>query len=230
MGWQAGPVIEDWWPLFGLRLRTPHVELRLPREDEVVALAQVAADGVHAPDERPFLTPWTEAGPLARAREVLGGHWERLADWQPGVWRLGLGVFARDEGEPLGMVTLRATAFAVRREVSTSSWLGLAHHRRGYGTQARAALLTLAFDHLDAACAVTEVFPDNAASHGVSRGLGYEPDGISRDVRDGEVLVSDRLRLWRATWDDPDRRAARPAVEVTGLGPCRELLGLTDPS
>ncbi|GAA4686656.1 GNAT family protein [Nocardioides nanhaiensis] len=223
-------MLEDWWPLFGLVLRTPRVELRLPREPEVVALAELAADGVHAPGERPFLTPWTEAGPLARAREVLGGHWERMADWQPEVWRLGLGVFGVDDGEPRGMVTLRATEFASRREVSTSSWLGLAHHRRGYGTQARVALLTLAFDHLGAACATTEVFPDNAASQGVSRALGYEHDGISRDVREGEVLVSDRLRLWRTTWDEPDRRATRPAVQVLGLQPCRELFGLADPS
>lgn len=229
-------MLEDWWPLFGLVLRTPRVELRLPREPEAVALAELAADGVHAPGERPFLTPWTEAGPLARAREVLGGHWERMADWQPDAWRLGLGVFGVDdvdggeEGRPLGMVTLRATGFAVRRDVSTSSWLGLPHHRRGYGTEARTALLTLAFDHLGAACATTEVFPDNAASQGVSRALGYEADGISRDVRDGEVLVSDRLRLWRTTWDDPARRAARPAVEVRGLDPCRQLFGLADPS
>lgn len=232
-------MLEDWWPLFGLVLRTPRVELRLPREPQAVALAGLAADGVHAPGERPFLTPWTESGPLARAREVLGGHWERLAGWQPDAWRLGLGVFGVDgvdggdgdeEGQPLGMVTLRATEFSVRREVSTSSWLGLRHHRRGYGTEARAALLTLAFDHLGAECATTEVFPDNAASQGVSRALGYEHDGISRDVRDGEVLVSDRLRLWRATWDEPQRRAARPAVEVRGLEPCRTLLGLADPA
>ncbi|MGZ4444594.1 MAG: hypothetical protein ACXVXC_15635 [Nocardioidaceae bacterium] len=45
-------------------------------------------------------------------------------------WRLGLGVFAPD-GEPLGMVTLRARDFPVVREVTTSSWLGLRHHGQG---------------------------------------------------------------------------------------------------
>ncbi|WP_425460855.1 GNAT family N-acetyltransferase [Lapillicoccus jejuensis] len=48
----------------------------------------------------------------------------------------------------IGQVTLRARDFAVTREVSTGSWLGLGHHRQGYGTEARTALLALAFDHL----------------------------------------------------------------------------------
>lgn len=29
----------DHWPLLGLRLTTPHLELRLPGEDELAALA-----------------------------------------------------------------------------------------------------------------------------------------------------------------------------------------------
>ena len=213
----------DLWPTYGLRLTTPRLALHLPSEDELSALARLAAAGVHAPGERPFLTPWTEGTPEERAREVLGGHWSRLADWTPDDWRLGLGVFLRTgerTGEPVGMVTLRARDFAVVREVTTSSWLGLAHQRQGYGTEARAALLTLAFDHLGATDATTEVFPDNHASQGVSRKLGYEPDGISRDRRGDEVLVSDRLRLTADRW-----AATRPdvAVEVSGLDAALEM-------
>lgn len=206
-------VAADLWPPYGITLTTPRLSLHLPSDDELDSLARLAAAGVHAPGERPFLTPWTEGTPEERAREVLGGHWWRLGDWTPDDWRLGLGVFLRT-GEPLGMVTLRARDFAVVREVTTSSWFGLAHQRQGYGTEARTALLTLAFDHLGATDATTEVFPDNHASQGVSRKLGYEPDGISRDRRGDEVLVSDRLRL------TADRWAARPRdveVEVSGL-------------
>ena len=50
-------------------------------------------------------------------------------------------------------------------------------------------MLALAFEHLSAEAAVTEVFQDNHASQGVSRKLGYEHDGISRDARGDEVLV-----------------------------------------
>jgi RimJ/RimL family protein N-acetyltransferase len=100
----------------------------------------------------------------------------------------------------------------VVREVVTRSWLGLAHHGQGYGTEARAGALTLAFDHLGATDATSEVFQDNHASQGVSRKLGYRPDGISRDARGDEALVSDRVRLTADRWAETDR----PAVEVVG--------------
>lgn len=96
------------------------------------------------------------------------------------------------------------------RQVTTSAWLGVDHQGRGYGTEARAGLLNLAFDHLGATAALTEVFQD---SQGVSRKLGYERDGISVDGRDGEAVVSDRLRLTLQRW----RQHKRPAVTVDGL-------------
>ncbi|GAB3681441.1 GNAT family N-acetyltransferase [Angustibacter aerolatus] len=204
-------MLADHWPTYGLRVETERLRLRLPDDGELAALASLAAEGVHEPGERPFLTPWTEGGPDERAREVLRGHWADLAGWRPDRWALGLGVFTPD-GEPLGQVTLRGDDFGVVREVRTSSWLGLRHHRRGYGTEARTAVLALAFDHLGARSALSEVFPDNHASQGVSRRLGYEPDGVSWDARDGEALRSDRLRLTRERWladEHPDVRVAR---------------------
>ncbi|MFC4108995.1 GNAT family N-acetyltransferase [Micromonospora zhanjiangensis] len=213
-------MLVDLWPQFGLVIRTPRLELRLPREEELVALAHLAGRGVHRPDERPFLTPWTDGGPEDRARVVLRGHWSQLAGWRPEAWQLGLGVFL--DGDPLGVVTLRARDFPVVREATTASWLGLEHQGNGYGTEARIGLLTLAFDHLGANAALTEVFQDNHASQGVSRKLGYEPDGISVDARGDEALVSDRLRLTRQKWD----RQQRPTVTVDGLAACRLAFGL----
>lgn len=117
---------------------------------------------------------------------------------------------------------MRAQNFRVRREVKTESWLGIDFHRRGLGTEARAALLHLAFAELGAECAVSEVFQDNLASQGVSRRLGYRSDGIFRDVRDGRVVVSDRLRLDRQDW----ARGERMNVAVTGLAPCIAHFGI----
>ncbi|MET8352415.1 MULTISPECIES: GNAT family N-acetyltransferase [unclassified Micromonospora] len=213
-------MLADLWPQYGLIISTSRLELRLPRDEELAALAQLAGDGVHRADERPFLTPWTDGSPEDRARSVLQGHWDQLAGWSAARWRLGLGVF--HHGRPLGVVTLRANDFAVVREVTTSAWLGLDHQGRGYGTEARVGLLTLAFDHLGARAARTEVFQDNHASQGVSRKLGYEHDGISVDARGDEALVSDRLRLTRQTWT----RQQRPAVRVDGVAACRPMFGL----
>ncbi|GAA2144275.1 GNAT family protein [Nocardioides koreensis] len=211
-------MLSDLWPTFRLRITTPRLQLRLPRDEEVAELAALAGRGVHPPTERPFLTPWTDGSAEDRARFVLREHWSQLSGWSVESWRLGLGVFA-PSGEALGVVTLRARSFRVVREVTTASWLGLPHQGQGLGTEARIGLLTLAFDHLDADAALTEVFRDNHASQGVSRRLGYEPDGISRDARGSEVLVSDRLRLSRSRWD----AVPRPGVVVDGLEACRHM-------
>jgi RimJ/RimL family protein N-acetyltransferase len=211
-------VLADAWPTFALRIHTPRLTLRLPAEEELPALAEVAAAGVHRPDERPFLTPWTETTPENRARIVMQGHWEDLAAWTPENWVLGLGVYLPDD-VPIGMVTLAARDFRVVREVVTRSWLGLPHHRQGYGTEARTGVLTLAFDHLGATDATSEVFQDNDSSQGVSRKLGYRPDGISRDARGDEALVSDRLRLTADRWAETEH----VPIEVDGVGQARSM-------
>ncbi len=213
-------VLDRLWPLFGLTIQTPRLRLRLPREEELADLARLAAEGVHELHERPFLTPWTEGSPEDRARFVLLQHWSELGSWDVQGWRLGLGIFLADR--PLGVVTLRARNFPVVREVTTSSWLGLPHHGKGLGTEARVGVLALAFEHLGAQAALTEVFQDNHASQGVSRKLGYEHDGISRDARGHEVVVSDRLRLTRSTWQSRNQ----PRVTVSGLQECRSMFGL----
>lgn len=217
-------MLADLWPTYRLRITMPGVRLRLPDAEELADLAELAGKGIHPPSERPFLTPWTDGSAQDRAESVLQGHWGQLSEWAVGDWRLGLGVFATT-GEALGMVTLRAKDFPVVREVSTSSRLGLQHQGQGYGTQARVALLTLAFDHLAAEAALTEVFQDNAASQGVSRKLGYEPDGISRDARGAEVLVSDRLRLRRSLW----QRLPYPRAQVDGADACAAMFGVRRP-
>jgi RimJ/RimL family protein N-acetyltransferase len=213
-------MLDDAWPLFGLTIETPRLRLRLPRDEEIADLSRVAAEGVHEAHERPFLTPWTDGSPEDRGRFVLQQHWSELGSWDAQGWRLGLGIFFADQ--PHGDVTLRARNFPVVREVTTSSWIGLPHHGRGFGTEARAGLLALAFEHLGAEAAVTEVFQDNHASQGVSRKLGYEHDGVSRDARGDEVLVSDRLRLTRSTWTS----RTRPPVSIVGFERCRAMFGL----
>ncbi|HEX6681882.1 MAG TPA: GNAT family N-acetyltransferase [Candidatus Limnocylindrales bacterium] len=125
----------DHWPLLGLKLTTPRLELRLPTGDELAALAELAARGVHRPGETPFLTPWTDLPPAQRARDVVQGHWGDCGDWKPEDWSLGLVVF--EDRKPLGVQNMRARDFPVLREVASSSWLGLDHHGRGIGTEMR---------------------------------------------------------------------------------------------
>ncbi|WP_425514224.1 GNAT family N-acetyltransferase [Deinococcus aestuarii] len=210
-------VIHAHWPLYGLTLRTPRLELRYPREPELGQFAEIAANGVSRPGQRTFLTPWTELLPEQRGLCVIQNHWGSKAEWGIHSRVLNLGVFA--EGQPIGMVSLRGKEFSVLREVTTGSWLGLDFQGQGYGTGARIALLHFAFENLGAVAARTEVFQENAASQGVSRKLGYRPDGLSRDVLDGQVIVSDRLRLTRERW----RRPPHVSVTVTGFDQCQHF-------
>ena len=218
---QTGVMLIDHWPFAGLRLNTDRLELRLPTDEELTQVALVAAGGVHQRDERPFLTPWTDLSPPERTVHVMKQHWSRRGDWSTAAWILELAVFL--EQQPIGMVALRGREFSVLREVTTESWLGLDYHGSGLGTEARTALLYLAFAGLEADAALSEVFQNNPASQGVSRKLGYKHDGISRDVLDGRAVTSDRLRLTREVWD------GRPHLKVTmnGLSPCLPLFGVT---
>jgi RimJ/RimL family protein N-acetyltransferase len=210
----------DWWPLAQLRLETPTLELRVPAEPDLYALAGLAAIGVHDPQVQPFGVPWTDASPAERARGTLQYHWRQRGEWTPEKWSLALAV-VRD-GVVVGTQSMYAKDFAVLREVGTGSWLGLEHQGRGIGTEMRAAVLHLAFAGLGAEYAHSAAFTDNASSLAVSRKLGYADDGIEREVRRGQPAVTQRLRLDRATW----QATARPQVTIHGLEPCLAMFGL----
>jgi RimJ/RimL family protein N-acetyltransferase len=213
-------MLTDLLPEFGLVLRTPRLELRLPSTDQLVELGQLAAEGVHDPAEMPFLVPWTDQSPLERARSTIRYRWRIWGAWTPADWTLAFVVLLDDV--VVGTQDLSGREFATLREVGTGSWLGLKYHRQGIGTEMRAAVLHLAFAGLDAQSAVSDAFTDNRASLGVSRKLGYTRDGVRRFVRRGQPATSQLLRLDRAGWES--HRTV--PVEVEGLQPCLPLLGL----
>src|SRR5271157_4351232 len=129
------------WPLFDLRLRTPHLELRLPTDDDLLELVRVARAGVTDEGETFFAVPWHELPSPALERQFLLHWWGVRAGWRPGNWTLGLAVIAH--GQPIGIQDMMGHRFAVRRTVVTASWLGRQYQRLGYGTEMRAAMLEL---------------------------------------------------------------------------------------
>jgi RimJ/RimL family protein N-acetyltransferase len=213
----------DHWPLLGLRLITPRLELRLPSGEELSALADLAAEGMHQAARRPFLVSWPDLPPQERARALIQRHWRHCGEWSADGWSLDLAVFA--DGRIVGQQEISARDYPVLREVSTFSWLGVRHHRSGIGTQMRAAALHLAFAGLGATDAVSGAFDDNLPSLRVSEKLGYEPDGIERLAARGQVTTTRRLRLTRDRWEAADR----VPVTITGLPPCLPLFGLPAP-
>lgn len=213
-------MLTDHFPLVGLRLTTPRLELRLPTPEELGALASLAAEGIHDPDVMPFSQPWTDQPPADRARSVIQHHWLRLGNWTPQSWSLNLTVL--QAGVVVGQQSISADNLEITREVGTGSWLGLRHQGKGFGTEMRAAVLHLAFAGLGVAEAVSGAFEHNLASLAVSRKLGYRPDGIERHPIRGSVSVLHRLRLTRASWE----QHRTVSVAIDGLSPCLPLLGI----
>ena len=67
----------DIWPFAALRITTPRLELRYPDDDDLVALAHLAVEGIHDPATMPFFVPWTRAEPDELERSVLQFSWGR---------------------------------------------------------------------------------------------------------------------------------------------------------
>jgi RimJ/RimL family protein N-acetyltransferase len=89
----------------------------------------------------------------------------------------------------------------------------------------RLMALHLLFEGFDAADATTEAFDDNPESNGVTRALGYAPNGVVLQERQGEPATENRYRMTRETW------AARPDVHrldvsLEGVVPVRAMLAM----
>ncbi len=221
-----GPVLApmtlvEMWPVAGLRVRTPVLELR-PIDTEVgVGLANLAAQGIHDPDFMPFLVPWTDVPSPALQANCLRHFWESWSLFRPEAWRLGFGVFVDDE--LVGSQGATSRDFPLLRTAETGSWLGQRYQGRGYGKEMRAAILHLLFAGLDAVQATTGAFDDNAPSLGVTRALGYEPNGSHLFARRGERAVEQLFVLPRERWAT-DRR---DDIVIDGLDHrCLAMFGL----
>jgi len=206
------------WPLFDLRVRTPRVELRYPSDDDLVLIADLAAEGIHDPDTMPFYVPWSRAESPELERGVLQHMWSWRASLSPDDW--GLPFVVVEEAELVGVQLLFAVQFPVTRSVETGSWLVQRAQGRGLGKEMRAAVLHFAFEGLDAVEAYSASFEDNPASQAVSRANGYEANGTVLLAREGRPARNLKWILTRDRWLE----ARRDDIEIRGLEPCRPLL------
>ena len=113
----ARALVAEWWPPAAVVVRTPRLELRWPSMDDLIALAAVAADGVHAEDRMPFYTPWTRGSAVERARNVLRWNWKGWGEWDPAKWSFG--AVAVVDGVVVGTQGMQATDYAVCRTIET---------------------------------------------------------------------------------------------------------------
>ena len=204
------------WPLYDLRIRTPLLELRLPTLEDLAALAALGAQGIYEPTD-PHVFPvsgWTTLPSPRFERALLQHHWRALAEWTPSRWEF-IPVVVHD-GEVVGTQDAGAKDFEISRSVSTGSWLGRAHQGKGLGREMREAILHLAFAGLGARVAYSSAWEENAASLGVSRSLGYQPNGTVIRLRGDTSAVQFNMLLERSDWEA--RR--RDDIAIEGLDAC----------
>lgn len=208
-----------WWPLFGLQLNAPTLILQPMREADLDTIAGLLPEDV---EQDPAATRYDVGDPrLSRGIISHQSYWAAWGAWRPEAWRLPFVVTA--DGQVIGVQELEGTDFPRLRTVDSSSFLIPSARGRGWGKQMRRAVLALAFGPLGAQAAITSAWHDNHASLGVSRALGYNPNGETFHPRGDHADLMIHMRLRRAGWV-----AARGADDITvsGFDACRPLFGL----
>lgn len=181
----------DPWPPRHLVLHTPRLDLRPDDDAGLLELVERIYGGIHDPAEMPFGVPWTDAPRDELGRNAMRFFWSQRATLHADDWTLNFLV--RLDGRVIGTQGLTGRDFAVVREVHTGSWIGQEFQGKGIGTEMRAAVLRFAFEYLGARTARSDAWLDNLASSGVSRKLGYLPDGTETRSRRGTITIMQRL-------------------------------------
>jgi len=195
------------WPLFDLRLRLGDLLLRPLAESDLPLLVALLPDDFE-------LDP---SLPADRSVALCQGYWRTQSQWSEREWAVS---FLVQRGQQvLGVQVLEGTDFRLLRTVDSASWLVPSARGRGIGKAMRAAVLDFAFSTLGAQAAVTAAWHDNAASLGVSRSLGYVPNGEHWHRRGDRADVMVHLRMARSDWADV-------GVVVVGFEECREMFGV----
>lgn len=208
------------WPLFDLTLTTPRLVLRPITDDDIPAAVAAALSGVHDPAKSPFSMPWTELPADELGPNMARWYWRCRGEFTPEEWTLLLGIW--HDGEFIGCQDVGAKDFATLKTVSTGSWLRQSVQGQGLGKEMRAAVALYAFDWLKAEVAESDAAVWNSASLGVSRSLGYEPNGIFRHGWGGKLEEVQKVRLTPETFK-------RPAwtLQVNGHEPAAKFLGIS---
>lgn len=210
------------WPLADLRVVTPRLALCYIDDAIAVELANLAAHGIHDPAVQPFSEPWTDAPSPLLEQNTLRYFWRCRAETTPAHWDICLAVLVG--GDPVGVCTLHADEFPVQRTITTGSWLGQRHQRKGIGTEMRHAALHLAFAGFGAQQALTHLWHDNAASLGVTRSLPYTQTTSARQLRRDRMDTTLEFTMNVEQWNTIRRRDIR----LDGMAGVRAQLEIGD--
>jgi RimJ/RimL family protein N-acetyltransferase len=214
-----GMDLTDIWPPYQVTITIADLELKIVRDDDLPEFADLVLSGVHDPGFMPFYYAWTDADPAELPANYAKFHWSKRSEFSPENFTLEFAV--RRAGELVGSQGFSTRDFRVTRTGETGSWLGRRFHGQGIGTLMRRAVCAFAFDELGAVEVTSGAFTDNPASLGVSRKIGYQPNGTKRLARRGEVAVNQNLVLTPETFNRGEEQ-----IKITGADALRRFIGL----
>ena len=209
------------WPLFDLRLTHAGAALRPMAEADLATVAHILPDDL-ALNPASTTYPGLDTG-KGRRVVVHQEYWQGWGRWSIAAWVLTFVVEV--DGRIVGTQTLEGEDFPILRTVDSASWLVPEVRGRGVGKAMRAAVLALAFGPLEAQCAITSAWDDSHASLGVSRAVGYQPNGQYRHRRDDGSGIGSMVHL-RLTREDWLSSGAGDDVQITGFEACRPYFGV----
>ncbi|HKD97552.1 MAG TPA: GNAT family protein [Micromonosporaceae bacterium] len=204
-----------YWPIVDLRLTVGDLTLCPQTEADLDHLTEVWPPDFEDDPSRPRHPHLDHAAARAVALRQL--YWRSVGQWSPEDWRLQLIAFRG--GAVVGCQIIRGTDFRRLGTVKTGSWVATPLRGQGIGKAMRLAVLALAFEGLGARYAETSAWQDRAASLGVSRSLGYLPNGAHREPSgdgddDAEMVY---LRMPLEVWQR--RHAGHHGVTIENLTP-----------
>lgn len=187
-----------------LVVATERLELRLPRAESAGELVRLLRD--------PAIARWTLHIPhpytLGDARAWL----RRARARRRAGTDLSLQIVRDSDGALVGGIGLHHVS-ADPRSAELGYWIGRPFRRRGYATEAAAALVAFAFGRLGLHRVEGRVFPGNDRSSQVLRAIGFRHEGRLRGiVRKNGRFVDDVVFARLATDAAPNRsrKATRP--------------------
>ena len=212
----AGERPTTFWPLFDLVVRTPRLELRLPREDEFADMVELGRRGDPRPRDDALLHALDRRRAASARREAAQWMWRHRADWSPDNWSSPVASSwtagpsaCRTSGRALPRRALRRDRVVARP----------AHQGQGLGREMREAVLHLAFAGLGAEEALSGAFEDNAP-----RWRPHARWGTRRTERREAIAATARAAPSGSAWGErPGSERRRSDIEIIGLEGCLDM-------
>ncbi len=160
----------------GLRLQRDRVYLRFPVQHDWRAWSALRADS------QAFLAPWEPTWSYdALSRSAFRRRLKMYqAELRQGVTYSFL-IFRAADDTLLGGITLSNLRRGVAQTAGLGYWIGAAHARQGYVTEALWAVLEYAFQRLGLHRVEAACLPGNEASRRLLLKSGFQEEGYARE-------------------------------------------------